>query len=50
MPISLSVVCTTMAAILLTTPAAYLSWRFIEVPAISFGKTLATRRKLQAVS
>jgi len=49
-PISLSVVCATLAAILITTPAAYLSWRFIEVPAISFGKTLATRRKLQAVS
>lgn len=49
-PITLIVVCMTVAAILITTPAAYLSWRLIEAPGISFGKALTTRRKLQAAN
>jgi peptidoglycan/LPS O-acetylase OafA/YrhL len=40
LPISLTVICATAAAVLITTPAAYLSWRLIEAPAISFGKSV----------
>jgi peptidoglycan/LPS O-acetylase OafA/YrhL len=39
-PRSLTAILATAIAILLTTPAAYLSWRFIETPAINFGKLL----------
>jgi exopolysaccharide production protein ExoZ len=38
MPLSLTIIFATVASILATTPAAYLSWRFIEAPAIAFGK------------
>ena len=44
LPLSLTVIFATVISILLTTPAAYLSWRFIEMPAINFGKSLGRRR------
>jgi exopolysaccharide production protein ExoZ len=40
MAISAVVVLTTLVAILLTTPAAWLSRRLIEIPAIAFGKAV----------
>ena len=44
MAISAVVVLTTGVAILLTTPAAWLSRRWIEIPAVEFGKGLSRRR------
>lgn len=44
MTISAVTILTTIVAVLLTTPAAYLSWRLIEVPAIEFGKGLYRQR------
>jgi peptidoglycan/LPS O-acetylase OafA/YrhL len=44
MAISAVVILTTVVAILLTAPAAWLSRRWIEVPAIAFGKRLSRRR------
>ena len=38
--ISAITVLVTIVAVLLTTPAAYLSWHWIEMPAIKFGKSL----------
>lgn len=38
MPLSLTIALATGISILVTTPAAYVSWRFIETPAIAFGK------------
>lgn len=43
LPLSVTVILTTAVAILLTTPAAYLSWRFIETPAINFGRSMYAR-------
>lgn len=43
MAISTVVVLTTLVAILLTAPVAWLSRRWIEVPAIAFGKGLTSR-------
>jgi exopolysaccharide production protein ExoZ len=43
-PLSLTVVFATAISILLTTPAAYLFWRFIEIPAIGLGKSFARKR------
>ena len=43
LPLSLTVILTTAVSILLTTPAAYLSWRFIEIPAIEFGRSTGSR-------
>jgi peptidoglycan/LPS O-acetylase OafA/YrhL len=40
MPVSAVTILTTLVAILLTTPAAWLSWRLIEVRAIEWGKRL----------
>jgi peptidoglycan/LPS O-acetylase OafA/YrhL len=40
MPVSAVTIPTTLVAILLTAPAAWLSWRFIEVRAIEWGKRL----------
>jgi len=40
MPVSVVTVLTTLVAILLTAPAAWLSWRLIEVRAIEWGKRL----------
>ena len=45
MAISGVTVLTALVAILLVTPAAYLSWRFIEMPAIAFGKGLYRPRE-----
>jgi peptidoglycan/LPS O-acetylase OafA/YrhL len=51
MPLSLTIIFTTLAAILVTTPAAWLSWRLIETPAINFGKMLVKPQpKLQVAS
>jgi peptidoglycan/LPS O-acetylase OafA/YrhL len=44
LPLSLTVIVATAVAILLTTPAAYICWRFVEMPAISFGKSFGWRR------
>ena len=44
MAISTVTVLTAIVAVLLTTPAAYLSWRLIELPAIEFGKGLYRQR------
>jgi exopolysaccharide production protein ExoZ len=44
-PRSLTTVITTAIAILLTTPLAYLFWRFIEAPAINFGKRFGDRHE-----
>ena len=40
MPVIAVTILTTVVAILLTAPAAFLSWRLIEVPAIEWGKRL----------
>lgn len=45
LPLSLTVIFATAIAILLTTPAAYLFWRFIEIPTINFGKSFGRRRR-----
>jgi peptidoglycan/LPS O-acetylase OafA/YrhL len=44
MAISVVTVLTAIVAVLLTTPAAYLSWRLIELPGIAFGKGLYRQR------
>jgi peptidoglycan/LPS O-acetylase OafA/YrhL len=49
-PLSLTMLITTVASILVTTPAAWLSWRFIETPAIKLGRTLGKRPELRAAS
>jgi peptidoglycan/LPS O-acetylase OafA/YrhL len=38
LPISVAAIYFTLAAVMLTTPVAYLSWRFIEMPFINFSK------------
>jgi peptidoglycan/LPS O-acetylase OafA/YrhL len=48
MPLSLTILCTTLAAILVTTPAAWLSWRFVEAPAIRLGRLLGRQPRLLA--
>jgi peptidoglycan/LPS O-acetylase OafA/YrhL len=40
LPISVGTIVVTVASVLLTTPAAYLSWRFIESPFINLGKII----------
>ncbi len=47
MPVSLSMVFATAASILITTPAAYLAWRFIEAPAVRFGRMLGAQPEPQ---
>jgi exopolysaccharide production protein ExoZ len=47
-PLSLTIVCTTVAAILINTPLAWLSWRLIEAPAIRLGRTLGAQPRLLA--
>src|SRR6201995_5490081 len=44
MAISAVTVLTAIVAVLLTTPAAYLSWRLIELPGIAFGKGIYRQR------
>ena len=43
LPISVSAVIVTIVSILVVTPTAYLSWRFIEIPFISLGKNFGPR-------
>jgi len=43
LPIFASTIVLTVVSILITTPAAYLSWRFVEVPAINFAKNIWPR-------
>jgi exopolysaccharide production protein ExoZ len=49
LPLSITVIFLTLASILLTTPLAYLSWRFIETPCIRLGKRLGRRPTVLAV-
>jgi peptidoglycan/LPS O-acetylase OafA/YrhL len=49
LPLSITVIFVTLASILLTTPLAYLSWRFIETPCIRLGKRLGRRPTVLAV-
>jgi peptidoglycan/LPS O-acetylase OafA/YrhL len=49
LPISIATALAAVAAILITTPAAYLSWKFIEIPAINFAKRLANSNIRNAV-
>jgi peptidoglycan/LPS O-acetylase OafA/YrhL len=50
MPLSLTIVLTTLTAIMFTTPAAWLIWRFVEMPGISVGRMLGRRLKLQTAN
>jgi exopolysaccharide production protein ExoZ len=43
LPIFASTIVLSLLSILITTPVAYLSWRFVEVPAINFAKRNAGR-------
>lgn len=47
-PLSITMAFATLGSILLTTPAAYLAWRFIEVPAIRLGSILGEPSTLRA--
>jgi peptidoglycan/LPS O-acetylase OafA/YrhL len=40
MPVSATLALMTLLAVLLTTPAAWLTWRLVEMPAIRLGRTL----------
>lgn len=50
LPLSLTVMFATAVSILLTTPAAYLSWRFIEMPVINFAKSVGRRRSQDVIA
>ena len=41
LPVSVGTIALTVLSVMVTTPAAYLSWRFIEMPCINFGKRIA---------
>jgi peptidoglycan/LPS O-acetylase OafA/YrhL len=41
LPVSLGIVALTLVSIAMTTPAAYLAWRFIELPGINFGRRIS---------
>jgi len=43
-PLSLTIVFTTLMAILFTTPLAWLTWLFIETPAIGLGRSLGRQK------
>ncbi len=47
MPLSVTIVFTTLVAIIFTTPAAWLAWRLVEMPAIAVGRNLGRQPKLQ---
>jgi peptidoglycan/LPS O-acetylase OafA/YrhL len=49
LPLSIRTIFITLVSILLTTPIAYLSWRFIETPCIRYGKQLGRRPTALAV-
>jgi peptidoglycan/LPS O-acetylase OafA/YrhL len=38
LPVSVGTIALTVLSVMVTTPAAYLSWRFVEKPCINFGK------------
>jgi peptidoglycan/LPS O-acetylase OafA/YrhL len=40
LPISVTIIVVTLASVLVTTPAAYLSWRFIEISFINLGRNI----------
>jgi exopolysaccharide production protein ExoZ len=42
-PLSMTTVFATFVSVMLTTPVAWLAWRFIEAPAIRVGRILSTR-------
>ncbi|WP_165435054.1 acyltransferase [Bradyrhizobium sp. Leo121] len=44
LPVLLAISATTIAAVALTTPMAWLSWRYIEKPFIALGRRLATKQ------
>jgi len=48
-PLSITLILYTIFSILLTTPIAYLAWRFIETPCISYGKRFGRQPTLLAV-
>jgi peptidoglycan/LPS O-acetylase OafA/YrhL len=48
LPIFAATILLTLVSILITTPAAYLSWRFVEVPAIKFAKNIRITGPLAA--
>ena len=41
LPVSLGTVILTLMTVIVTTPAAYLFWRYIEVPGLNLGKRFA---------
>ncbi len=43
-PLSLTIIFTTLMAILFTTPLAWLTWLFVETPAIDLGRTLGRQK------
>jgi peptidoglycan/LPS O-acetylase OafA/YrhL len=43
---TLQVVFTTIVSVIVTTPAAYLAWRYIETPAIKFGRRFGKQSTL----
>lgn len=45
-PLSIAIIFVTLVSILITTPGAYLSWRFVEVPGVRFGRSLGKPPKL----
>jgi peptidoglycan/LPS O-acetylase OafA/YrhL len=45
LPVSVGTITLTVVSVMVTTPAAYLSWRFIEMPCIDFGKRGLSFRK-----
>ena len=49
LPLSVTIIFTTLGSILLTTPLAYLSWRFIETPCIRYGRLFGKRPTLLPV-
>jgi exopolysaccharide production protein ExoZ len=49
-PLSLTIIFTTLTAVVFTTPAAWLTWRFVEMPAISAGRNLDRQPKLQTAN
>jgi len=48
-PLSVRAVLTTLVSIVFTTPAAYLAWRFVEMPAIKFGRMFGKTPPLLAI-
>ena len=47
-PLSVTAVFATIVSIMVTTPAAYLSWRYIETPAIRFGRRFGKQQSIPA--